>query len=230
MLDRRVAIALVAVAATVGGSRPVWGGTERTGTVAGAVTVLRDGKPKPDASGIVVYVVGFDEKPPRQTARIRQRLQRFIPELLPVTAGQSVTFPNADPFFHNVFSLSPARKFDLGQYKEGETKTKSFPKPGVVEIYCNIHPDMAATILVLPNRRFARTSADGGFEIRGVPVGTWTVYAYSRYAEKPVRSQVTVEAGKESAVELVVTETRTGFAHRNKFGEPYRDPAKYRNE
>ncbi len=230
MRRRGLAVLLIALSGAVVATPLVWSHSGATGGVAGAVTVMRDGKAKTDASGLVVYVVGFEEKPPKRTAKIRQRLQRFIPELLPITAGQSVSFPNADPFFHNVFSLSPARKFDLGQYKEGETKTKSFPKTGVVELFCNIHPDMAATILVLPNRRFARTSADGGFTIEGVPAGTWTVYAYSRYAEKPASSKVTVEAGKETEIELIVNETRASFEHKNTFGETYRDPEKYRSE
>src|SRR5215831_12404040 len=156
-------------------------GQPESGEISGSVTVQRGGA-KADASGVVVYVVGFAESAPSVVAEIRQRGKHFDPDLLPITAGQTVSFPNGDPFFHNVFSVSPTRKFDLGQYPRGETKTKQFPQVGVVEIYCNIHPDMAATILVLPNRRFARAASDGTFKIAGVPPGRWTVYAYSRRA------------------------------------------------
>jgi len=84
--------------------------------------------------------------------------------------------------------LSAARRFDLGQFKQGEKETKSFRKPGVVEVYCNIHPEMAATILVLPNRRFTTAAPDGRFAIEGLPPGRWTVFAYDRLADRPARA------------------------------------------
>ena len=197
------------------------------GQIAGKVTVRR-GDVTLDASGVVVYVVGFTEPPPASGAEIRQRDKRFDPDLLPITAGQTVSFPNGDPFFHNVFSLSPTRKFDLGQYPRGEAKSKHFPDVGVVEVYCNIHPDMAATILVLPNRRFTRAAADGTFRIPGVPPGRWTIYAYSRRATAPVSVPVEVTGGKTAELALSLDETRVETPHANKFGEKYREPAKYR--
>ena len=197
------------------------------GHIAGKVTVRR-GEVAVDASGVVVYVVGFSEPPPTNAAEIRQHEKRFEPDLLPITAGQTVSFPNGDPFFHNVFSLSPTRKFDLGQYPRGETKTKQFPNVGVVEVYCNIHPEMAATILVLPNRRFARAAAEGWFRIGGVPPGRWTVYAYSRRAIAPVSASVEVRSGGTTEVQLSLEETRVEVSHTNKFGETYREPGKYR--
>ena len=195
------------------------------GAVEGKVVVRRDGAPA-EASGVVLYVVGFTEPPPAEAAEIRQREKHFLPELLPITAGQLVSFPNGDPFYHNVFSPSPVHKFDLGQYPQGETKTKRFPSVGVVDVFCNIHPQMAATILVLPNRRFATTAADGSYAIDGVPPGTWTLYAYDRMSSAPVRAPVTVVAGQTSTVDLTIAETRTSFKHKNKFGEEYRDPDK----
>jgi hypothetical protein len=138
-----------------------------------------------------------------------------------------VSFPNDDPFLHNVFSPSGVRPFDLGQYPRGETKTKRFPGVGVVEVFCNIHPEMAATILVLPNRRYARPGADGKFRIAGVPPGRWSLYAYSRRAAVPVRAQVDVTAGSVTESTLSLEETRNDFPHPNKFGEKYRHPEKY---
>src|SRR5207249_947314 len=129
--------------------------------------------------------------------------------------GQEVSFPNADPFFHNVFSVSPGQRFDLGQYKRGETKTKLFREAGPVEVYCNIHPEMAATILVLPNRRFATTGADGTFTIEGVPAGTWSIYAYDRLSSAPEKSVVTVSEGGTAEVDFSVAQTRKGFPHKN---------------
>src|SRR5262249_30722887 len=150
------------------------------GGIRGRVKVAGAGKTE-----IVVYLTGFEEPPPQAVPELRQKGRQFHPTLLAITAGQTISFPNGDPVFHNVFSLSPARRFDLGQFKQGETQMKQFPKPGVVEVYCNIHPDMAATILVLPNRRFTEVEPDGSFALVDVPPGTWTLFAYDRLAEKP---------------------------------------------
>jgi plastocyanin len=177
---------------------------------------------------VVVYVVGFTEPVPGGEVVIQQRGKKFRPELVAVTAGQRVAFPNGDPFFHNVFSPSAARPFDLGQYRPGESRARLFPRPGVIDVYCNIHPQMSATILVLPNRRFARARPDGSFAIDGVPEGRWRLFAYSRRAERPVAIEVEVKADAVSEVEIAIAETRTQFGHRNKYGEKYRDPTRYR--
>lgn len=200
----------------------------RRGTIRGDITISRNGAAVANRAGILVYVVGFNEPPPPQMAEIQQRAKRFTPPLLGITAGQKVSFPNGDPFYHNVFSPSLVRQFDVGQYRAGETRSRVFPKSGVVDVYCNIHPQMSATILVLPNRRFAMTSSDGSFTIYGVPTGRWRVYAYSRRAEKPVGTEVEVQEGRTVLVDLTVTETRSDIRHRNKYGETYRDPVDYR--
>src|SRR5262245_17266491 len=157
---------LAAVIALVGlGAIGELGGVARAdgGTVKGTVKVVdAEGKPT-SAEGAIVYVVGFTETPPSKPATIAQKNKRFVPDLVAVTAGQDVAFPNNDTTLHNVFSRSTTRPFDLGQYKKGESKTKSFPKPGVVDVYCNIHPEMAATIVVVPNNAHAAVAADGSF-------------------------------------------------------------------
>jgi len=197
------------------------------GAVEGKVVVRRDGAPA-EASGVVLYVVGFNEPPPTESAEIRQRDKHFLPELLPITAGQAVSFPNGDPFYHNVFSPSPVHKFDLGQYPEGQSKSKRFPSVGVVDVFCNIHPQMAATILVLPNRRWARADAEGAFRLADLPPGHWTIYAYSRRAAEPASAPIDIVAGETAKVTLALEEIKTDFAHANKYGEKYRDPEKYR--
>jgi plastocyanin len=174
----------------------------------------------------IVYVVGFKETPdpaaPKQ--RIAQKDRKFVPDLVAITAGETITFPNEDSFLHNVFSQSAARRFDLGSYKKGDPKDKDFPEPGVVDVYCNIHPEMAATILVLPNRHHARTDATGAFKLDGVPPGDWTVFAFTRRATKPVSAKVTVKAGADTSVDLALARGAEGD-HKNKYGEKYKDGA-----
>ncbi|MBI5610464.1 MAG: hypothetical protein HY902_16420 [Deltaproteobacteria bacterium] len=193
-----------------------------SGGLHGKVHITFKGANKADAAGVVLYLTGFAEPAPARAAELAQRDKRFSSALVPITAGQSVDFPNLDPVFHNVFSPSPVRPFDLGQYRQGESKTKQFPSPGVVDVYCNIHPDMAATILVLPNRRWATSASDGSFESSGIPPGTWSLFAYSRFADKPVRQAVTIQGGKVTELDLTLEEVRNAVPHMNKYGQPYR--------
>lgn len=216
-------IAMVAGgAAAMGAAAPRARAEAGGGRVTGKVSVAEaSGKPTAGAD-VVVYVVGFKEPPAGTSETIKQEGRRFVPDLVAITAGDRVAFPNGDPFLHNVFSQSPARKFDLGSFKRGESKDKEFPSPGVIDVYCNIHPEMAATILVVPNRRHTRAGADGRFVIEGVPPGTWTVFAYARRATRPASAKVTVTAGGEAAVELVVVRGAQ-TEHLNKYGSKYTD-------
>lgn len=193
------------------------------GRVTGTVAVVEaDGTAAPVIDAIV-YVVGFPEKadPQAVPAQIAQEGRHFVPDLVGVTAGEDIVFPNNDPFLHNVFSQSAARKFDLGSFKKGDRKTAGFPDPGVVDVYCNIHPEMAATILVLPNRRHVRTSPAGAYTLEGVPPGEWTVFAYTRRAVKPVSAKVTVTAKTETKLDLKLVRGAEP-EHLNKFGEKYK--------
>jgi plastocyanin len=191
------------------------------GIVRGTVEVNRpSGVP---AGAVLVYVVGFTEPPPAAEVSVAQQDRKFVPDLVAVTAGQTVAFPNGDPLLHNVYSPTADRTFDLGSYPRGEVRTRGFPKPGVIEVFCNIHPEMSATIVVLPNRRFALVDAHGGYEIRDVPAGTWTVFAYSRHAAHPTSATITVANGAVVETKLVLDEVQRDFAHRNKYGEKYTD-------
>jgi plastocyanin len=203
------------------------GGAARAGVLSGSVNVVDSEGKAVNPAGAIVYIVGFTEEPPKTVATIEQRNRQFVPELLPITVGQEISFPNRDAFLHNVFSSSSVRPFDLGSYKQGESKKKSFPKAGAIDVYCNIHPEMAATILVLPNRRWARVDGTGRYQIDGVPKGKWTAFAYVRLATKPVSAAI--EISDEAAATLDLTIARgAAKAHVNKYGEAYRDPKKYR--
>jgi plastocyanin len=195
------------------------------GIVRGTVKVERPKGVAPDA--ILVYVIGFKEKAAAQPVIVKQVGKRFIPELVAVTAGGSVSFPNGDPLLHNVFSQTTERSFDLGSFPQGETRVRTFPRLGVLDIHCNIHPEMSATLVVLPNAKFTMASASGSFEIKDVPAGTWTVFAYSRRAAQPAKMQVTVTAGGTAEVEISLQEVQREFKHKNKYGEAYRETTIY---
>lgn len=94
---------------------------------------------------------------------------------------------------------------------------QKFPEPGVIDVYCNIHPEMSATIVVLPNRRYVIAKADGTFAIEGVPTGSWSVFAYSRRAVHPVSVKVNVGATTSTPVQLDLDEVQREFKHENKF-------------
>ena len=181
-----------------------------------------DGRPLAGAVITIHSLTGSDHPGVPVNAVMDQVNRAFVPDLVAITVGESVSFPNRDPFLHNVFSQSAARKFDLGSFKKDEQKSKDFPDPGVIDVYCNIHPEMAATILVLPNRAHTRRNSDGSYVIAAVPPGTWTVFAYTRRVTKPVSATVTVVAGQDAKVDLALVRGAEE-QHLNKYGEKYHD-------
>jgi len=114
--------------------------------------------------------------------QIVQRGKAFVPDLLVVVQGTTVEFPNRDPFSHNVFSRSRAAQFDLERYRQGESKSYSFDTAGVVQLFCNIHPQMKATVLIVPNRCFTRADTRGNFTLRDVPPGRFVLVAWHENA------------------------------------------------
>ncbi|HNN94683.1 MAG TPA: carboxypeptidase regulatory-like domain-containing protein [Pseudomonadota bacterium] len=206
-------------------SAPVAKPVEQARGSIGGVVVLRDrtGKEKSDRSDVLVYL----EQVPRKYQALRkpramaQREKSFVPKLLAVTKGSTVDFPNEDKFFHNVFSLSEGNTFDLGLYRSGESKPMVFEKTGVVDVYCNIHPNMWAQILVLDNPFYTTPGGDGTFELSKVPPGTYSVAAFVIGTSSPVRQQVKVEPGKRAELRLEVKEGAANRPHMNKFNQPY---------
>lgn len=141
--------------------------------------------PGPHAINEWERVVVYLEKPGAPpaasvTATIDQVGQRFDPEMVVVPAGSVVSFPNSDPIFHNVFSLSRTREFDLGFYPAGETRTVQFDEPGVVQVYCHLHSDMSAAIFIVPNAWYTRTDDQGRFTLEGVDPGTYQLIVWHK--------------------------------------------------
>ena len=160
-----------------------------------------------ERSHVVIYLEGAGPVGDRAEAlspRPMQQINRqFSPDLLVVPVGATVSFPNMDPIFHNIFSLSKPRVFDLGSYDKGETRTVNFPTPGIVEVYCHLHPNMEATIFVAPNRWYAMADRAGHFRIANVPPGQYTVVAWHKTAGF-FRKSIVVEPGHDSAADFFI--------------------------
>jgi plastocyanin len=135
--------------------------------------------------------------------QIKQIDRRFLPDLVVVPVGSTVSFPNMDPIFHNIFSLSRPKTFDLGTYDKGETRKVQFPKPGIVDVYCHLHPNMAATIVVTPSRWYAQPDRSGQYQIPDVPPGQYTLVAWHKTAGF-FRKQIVIEAGHNSVADFLI--------------------------
>jgi plastocyanin len=157
-----------------------------------------------ERSRVVVYLEGPGPAADTDTgAQVEQLDRRFMPELVVVPVGSTVSFPNMDPIFHNIYSLSKPKSFDLGSYDKGETRKVSFPKAGIVEVYCHLHPNMAATIVVTPNRWYARPDRNGQYRIPNVPPGQYTLVAWHKAAGF-FRKTVQIEAGHDAAADFFI--------------------------
>jgi plastocyanin len=188
-----------------------------------------------DGSGVVVWLSPLQKVlEPRPAAsahppyRLMQKDKQFIPHLLIVPTGTSVEFPNADPFFHNVFSLFNGKRFDLGLYESGSSRSVRFDREGVSYIFCNIHPEMGAVVLALSTPFYAVSGPNGAIVIHGVPSGSYSLNVWSERAKPlepeglPREIQISSTATNLGIIQMKATVSARGN-HKNKFGEAYRD-------
>lgn len=156
-----------------------------------------------ERSNIVVYIERAAAPAPAlgDTVSIRQRSERFIPHVLPVVQGTTVAFPNEDPLYHNVFSLSGAKTFDLGRFPRGHSREVTFDKPGVVQVFCHIHSDMSAVVLVLQNPHFAVPQDNGYYSIPALPAGDYVLVAFHERI-RPIRHPLRIVAGETARVDF----------------------------
>lgn len=134
---------------------------------------------------------------------LEQVNETFVPHVLAVLKGSIIEFPNGDPLFHNVFSLSRAKSFDLGFYPQGSSKSVRFEKPGIVKVFCHLHSDMSATILVLDNPFFTKPDRRGAYRIDGIPPGDYNVIAWHERA-RPARRKVRIDAAQISVADFTI--------------------------
>jgi plastocyanin len=208
----RIASAALVITSAVGLLVPARA-EQSTGSIAGTVTLTavrgrpssasvygrRGVAPKAAAAGpetrnVVVHLVG--QKPtidvaPRK-AQIAQRGEQFLPPVVAITVGSTVDFPNEDPFFHNVFSLSKIATFDLGRFPSGEMRSRQFLRPGIVKVFCHLHSQMNALIVVLDHPWFTTPAESGMFTLPDIPAGEHTLAAWhERVGERRERIRVT---------------------------------------
>lgn len=135
------------------------------------------------------------------TEALNQKGARFEPDLIVVPVGSKVQFPNFDPIFHNVFSLSKAQAFDLGYYPQGQSRTVTFNTPGVVQVYCHIHATMYAAIVVTASPWFQKPSEDGSFSFSNVPPGRYRLTAWHKIAGL---HKVDIEVPQTGSVDVTI--------------------------
>ena len=140
---------------------------------------------------------GLKQADPVQAEVVQENLH-FLPDFLVVPLGSTVSFPNSDPVFHNVFSLSKVREFDLGYYPAGQTRKVTFNQPGIVQVYCHLHSHMNAAILVAPNAWYTRPRSDGTFSLSEVPPGVHTVVVWHKSAGFFKRTVQLTSSGAET--------------------------------
>ena len=147
----------------------------------------------------------FDTNEERH-ARMDQRNEQFVPHVLAIVAGTWVDFPNDDTTYHNVFSLSKAKEFNLGRYATGQSKSVRFEQPGIVRVFCEIHSHMNAFILVFAHRYFSVTDDEGRYRLENVPPGTYTVEVWNEMLRgDPPRKTVTIgDAGGDVDADFAI--------------------------
>lgn len=195
----------------------------RAADVRGHLTLLEKGSRSGDDVGTaVVWLEGGpgDRRAPIQ-AEISTAEKAFSPHVLVVPVGSTVAFPNHDPFNHNVFSLSEEQPFDLGLYGRGEARSIRLERAGIIRVYCNVHSQMSALLVVRDGPYFVQPSGDGSFLLPTVPPGHYILHAWHERAPELTRPLDVPAAGlADVALELDARGYRFK-PHLNKYGQPY---------
>ena len=206
-------------------------------TVTGKLELSREGSTAVrDSAGGVVWLSRIGEpaeSAAASTASRQQLVQRnksFNPHLVVAPVGSSVVFPNKDPFFHNVFSLFEGKRFDLGLYEAGTSRSVVFDREGISYIFCNIHPEMSAVVVALKTPYYGISDAHGSFVIPNVPPGRYELHVWHERAipdslDSQVRTILISESQRSLSVLRVAEQPTAPQPHKNKYGEDYETPS-----
>jgi plastocyanin len=198
------------------------------------VELTRNGHRLKDASKAVIWLTPLSttaETPRQKPSQIPQLVQKdksFHPSLLVIPVGGKVEFPNHDPFFHNVFSLFEGKRFDLGLYESGTTRTVEFDQPGISFIFCNIHAEMSAVVITLATPYYAISDARGNLTIPNVPAGRYELELFHSSVTPDVlhtlKREITVAPDDTTLGTFALAESDVVLAHKNKYGRDYDRP------
>jgi plastocyanin len=201
------------------------------GTVSGEVRLTSDSTAhrQKDLSGVAVWLTTPGKavsRLPQRRALMEQKDKKFIPHVLVIETGTTVDFPNLDPIFHNAFSNFNGQIFDLVLYPPGSSQSVRFRRPGIVRVFCNIHPSMSAVIAVVDSSYFTTTEEDGSFSIPDVPAGAYRVHFFHERATPENLERLTASVSVTEGISKLqpVTISETGYlpvAHKNKYGRDY---------
>jgi len=208
-------------------------GTLAAGATVSGRIVLQDSQErrvrnKGDYSGVIISLEPADgrtlEIKPVRAAMV-QKDKTFTPHVLAIPVGSAVEFPNYDPIFHNAFSNFAGQIFDVGLYPPGTSRTVSFRRPGIVRVFCNIHPSMSAVIAVLATSWFDVSRTDGSFEIENVPPGEYTMKFFHERATDEVlgalQRRITVSRDVGLPPVAISELGHLALPHKNKYGQDY---------
>ena len=225
-LPAAVAAQTSAVTAEVSVSKPAPAGHQH-GTIGN----------RADESQVVVWLTPLDvaaakdpaTPAPAKTPELVQHNKTFEPHLIVVQVGSLIQFPNKDPFFHNIFSMYDGKRFDLGLYEAGTSRSVRFDRPGVSFLFCNIHAEMSAVVVVVDTPYFAQSDHAGHVTIPNVPDGRYQMHVwYERSLPENLKGLsrvVTISEGTRALGPIhVVDNPNYTFAHKNKYGEDYVPP------
>ncbi len=191
---------------------------------------------RPDASNVAVWLTPLGDtttaaavQSNRAAPQLLQRNKAFAPHVLVVQAGAMVQFPNQDPFFHNVFSLFAGKRFDLGLYEAGSSRSVRFDRPGASFLFCNIHPDMSAVIVVVPTPYYGLSDPSGRVTIAGVPDGRYQLRVWHERSApdelKNLEQSVTISVSARSLGPIRILDNGNfTLTHKNKYGQDYVPP------
>ncbi len=199
------------------------------GTVEISSPAERNAKHVRDLSDIVVWLEPLTKTnlQPVQAAHttMLQKNKMFQPHVLPVRVGTLVDFPNEDPIFHSAFSEFDGQRFDLALYPPGTTRTVRFRRPGIVRVFCNIHPSMSALILVLDTSYFTKVEPDGHYQFTEVPQGSYHLNVFDeRATSRLAPALISIREGDERLQAPVIRVSEAGYLptpHKNKYGRDY---------